>query len=209
MNIFRRDAPVFSTASDRSQVDTLLPRQAADRWSGRNRAGAVEHGRLGCLGLPAFWRLGKRRGGGSSRLGSCCCGGWFGRFAAGNGKDRLADLHRIALFYKQLGDAAGIWARNLDNRLVGFQLDDAIVGRDHAAFLDEHVHHVATMDILAKFGKLEVDVHRFACYFLPLAAGALAAGALAAPAAAAGAAAASAPSSSSLAFFFFFFTASL
>ena len=50
-------------------------------------------------------------------------------------------------------------ARDLDDRLVGFQLDDAVVGRDHVALLDQHVHHVATMDILAEFGKLEVDVH--------------------------------------------------
>ena len=75
--------------------------------------------------------------------------------------DRLAYLHRIALLHEQFGHAAGMGARDLDDRLVGFQLDDAVVGRDHVALLDQHVHHVAAMDILAEFGKLEVDVHKF------------------------------------------------
>ena len=111
-----------------------------------------------------------------------------------------------------------MWAGDLHDGLIGFQLNDAIVGRNHVTFLDEHVHNIAAVDIFAQLRKLEVDTHRSmaliaqekpwkeAGYFLPLAAGALAAEALAP---AAGAAAPSAPSSSSLAFFFFFFIASL
>ena len=52
-------------------------------------------------------------------------------------------------------------ARDLDDRLIGFQFDDAVVGRDRVALLDQHVHDVAAMDILAEFGKLEIDVHKF------------------------------------------------
>ena len=152
---------MFSAAGNRSQIDTLFPCHAPHRGAGGNRPGAVEHGLLFAAAvLPPVWRLRPALALASAGAAAqrCRCRR-LGRFATGNREDGLAHLDRIAFFHQQFGHAAGMGARDLHDRLVGFQLDNAIVGRDCVALLDQHVHHVAAMDILAEFGKLEVDIH--------------------------------------------------
>ena len=121
---------------------------AAQRHSRRRHAGVRRAG--GCRRR----RLRAARCDGASRRARLRLG-----FAAGDRQHGLADLDRVAFLDEQFGHAAGMGTRDFDDRLVGFQLEDAVVGRDLVAFLDQHVDHVAAMDVLAEFGKLEVDVH--------------------------------------------------
>ena len=155
---------MFSAAGDRSQIDALFPCQTSHRRTGGNRSRPIEHGR------PfANWPSGVTENGLVRRAGSLGRfpegrrdhGGRLGRLAAGNGKNGLAHLDRIAFFHEELYHATRMRARDLHNRLIGFQFDHAVVCRDQVAFLDQYVHYVAAMDILAEFGKLKVDIHMF------------------------------------------------
>ena len=58
-----------------------------------------------------------------------------------------------------LGDLAGVGARDFHHRLVGLQFDHAVVGRDHVALADQHVDHVAAGDVFAEFGQFEFHSH--------------------------------------------------
>ena len=88
--------------------------------------------------------------------------GFRARFHLGFGlqrEQRLAHVDRITLLHMDFGDRAGVRAGEFDNRLFGFEFDDALVGGDLLALMDQDVDDVGGGDVFAKFGKLKVDVH--------------------------------------------------
>ena len=71
----------------------------------------------------------------------------------------LANLEGLPLGHVDLGDFAGVGAGNFHHGLVGFEFDNAVIGGNHVALAHQHADHVATGDVFAQFGKLEVHVH--------------------------------------------------
>ena len=55
----------------------------------------------------------------------------------------LANLDVLPLGHLNLGDLAGVGTRDFQDRLVGLQFDDAVVGGDHVPFADQHADHIA------------------------------------------------------------------
>ena len=74
-------------------------------------------------------------------------------------EDRLADLDLVAGLHLDLFDGAGNRRRDLDRRLVGFELDDRLIFRDGVARLDQDAEDVAGFDLLAKLGEGEISRH--------------------------------------------------
>ncbi len=170
-NIFRRDAAVLAAAGDRAQIDALLAGHSPHGGSGGNGTRTVDARRqrlaaqANRLRFRGCWR---RAAGGMTQVAACRrerarqlapARRRFRFVPTGDREHDLADFDRVAFLDEQLAHAAGVRAGNLDDRLVGLQLEDAVVGGDLVALVDQHAHHVAAMDVLAEFGKLEVDVH--------------------------------------------------
>ena len=63
-----------------------------------------------------------------------------------------------------LDDLAGIGTGDFDHRLVGLQLDHAVVGRNHVSFADQHGHHVPALDVFAQFRESEFGAHRIVLF---------------------------------------------
>ena len=71
----------------------------------------------------------------------------------------LPDFDRLPLGHVDLDDLAGLRAGNLDHRLVGLDLDDAVIAGDYVPLAHQHADDVAAFDVLAQFGECEFDVH--------------------------------------------------
>ena len=163
--VFRSDASVFSAAGDRSQIDALFPCQAPDRRAGGNwvRGGRARPSGLGRqrggrnrLGAPHFLNGNAERH--YRRGGRSCLCRRFGCFTAGDGEDGLAHLDRIALSYKQFCNAA-TWGQGISTTALSVSSWTtpslaAITSPSWTSTLQRR-----HLDILAQFGKLEVDVH--------------------------------------------------
>ena len=187
LDVFLRDASVWSGALDVVDVDADLAREAAhgrrrgrrrSRRSRRRRRWRLRRGggsrrlplrhrhdlsasplRFGCVPASARLRLGFRLGRrGLLRLGLPSAAA--GAVAAGvvHRQDHRADLDLVALLDLDFLDDAGNRGGHFDRGLVGLELEDRLIVRDRVADLHEHAGHVALRDVFTQLGNFEFAV---------------------------------------------------
>lgn len=71
----------------------------------------------------------------------------------------MPQLDRIAFLDLEFDDLAGVRAGDFDDRLFRFQFDDALVGGDFLALVDEDVDDIAAGDVFTQLGKFEFGNH--------------------------------------------------
>ncbi len=71
----------------------------------------------------------------------------------------MPDGDSVALLYEDLGNGAAYRGRDLDNGLVGFELDDGLVFDECVADGDEDADDVAVLNVFAQVGQCKFYRH--------------------------------------------------
>ncbi|OPZ01400.1 MAG: hypothetical protein BWZ10_03461 [candidate division BRC1 bacterium ADurb.BinA364] len=81
-----------------------------------------------------------------------------------DGHKQGADLDLVAFLGVNGHHAPGVRAWQVDDRLVGFELHDGLVGRDDMAFRDGNFDDIGRLDIFAQIGQCEFHGHEIASW---------------------------------------------
>ena len=119
------------------------------------------------LTQAAFLRRARLAGVSASRRQHPCAGA--AGFAAAapprvvDGQHDLTDLDPLPLLDADVLDGSGNARRDLDGRLVGFELEDRLILGDRVPRRDEHADNIAGGDVFAELGESEVCGHSVRC----------------------------------------------